>query len=480
MNTEILLPVPELKQALAGLNKLIGRKNTLPVLGHVRITRKNDGLVRLQGTDLDAHATYTLNNPQQGEVVDVLVPLEQLNKASKCSGSKDAVAIVCEDQNTRLRYHIAGSQVNQPIQPLPVGEWPSAPAITIPSTPLPVGFGEALRQAMACCSEDPSRAVLRGACLDARDAKAHYIIGTNGRFLYSANSFTFPMKEAVIVPDSKFINGSGLLDGDGCFMALQTGKKPGDIRHICIENGPWRFVTREIEGQYPNWKQVLPVVDASWTLVKLQPEALEQLLKVIPNLPGTDHENKTLRLRTAYNCLWVEGRGREDKDWTKIAISEVTITGKMKEITLNRDYLLPALRFGLSELAIQDELSPMVCSKEGKRMVIMPVRPMENAAAKPKQQTAPAAVPPVAEVKPVAEEKEPAMPKDNIKPEPVKPAETSLLSQIEQIRETVKNVVRDLTSLTDAAKQMERDKRAGEKEVETARSVLKKLQQVSI
>lgn len=38
----------------------------------------------------------------------------------------------------------------------------------------------------------------------------------------------------------------------------------------------------------------------------------------------------------------------------------------------------------------------------------------------------------------------------------------------------------DLTGLTDAVKQVEKDKRANEKELENARTVLKKLQQVTI
>ena len=61
-----------------------------------------------------------------------------------------------------------------------------------------------------------------------------------------------------------------------------------------------------------------------------------------------------------------------------------------------------------------------------------------------------------------------------------KPTEPSLLDQIEQVKESAKNLVRDLTGLTDAVKQAEREKRANEKEVETARAVLKKLQSVSL
>ena len=57
---------------------------------------------------------------------------------------------------------------------------------------------------------------------------------------------------------------------------------------------------------------------------------------------------------------------------------------------------------------------------------------------------------------------------------------TSLLDQIEQVKESAKNLVRDLTGLTDTVKQAEKDKRTNEKELENARAVLKKLQQVQI
>jgi DNA polymerase III sliding clamp (beta) subunit (PCNA family) len=487
MNTEIMLPVPELKQALGGLNKLVGKKTTLPVLSCVRISRQKNGLVTLQGTDLDGHATFTLNKTQPGEVVDVLVPLEQLNKACKCSGTTDPVALVCEGQSTKLRYFLGGCPLNLPVNPLLVDEWPPMPAITAPTTPLPPGFGEALKQAMACCSDNPTRQVLRGACMDSRDAKAHYVVGTNGQFLYSANSFTFPMKEAVIVPDSKFINGSGLLDDEPCFLSIQPGKKPTDVKHICFQNKQWQFVTREIEGQYPNWKQCVPTIGGSWTMVKLSPSAVEQLLTVIPNLPGKDTEHQAIRLCTGKNSLLVEGRNKEDEEWTSIAVADVTVTGKAKEICLNRDYLLPALKFGLVELAIDNELSPMVCSHVGKRIVIMPVRPSAPTtkveAPKPSPtpvapQTQPTTPPsPNAEAQP---ERKPEMTQTSSKPAP-KPAPSPLLiDQVETIKETLKNVIRDLTSLADSAKQAEKEQRASEKEVEAARAALKKLQQVQI
>ena len=72
------------------------------------------------------------------------------------------------------------------------------------------------------------------------------------------------------------------------------------------------------------------------------------------------------------------------------------------------------------------------------------------------------------------------MPRTATTPQAPKPATSpSLVEQVEKIKDSLKNVIRDLTSLADSAKQAEKEKRASEKEVEAARVTLKKLQQVS-
>ena len=108
-------------------------------------------------------------------------------------------------------------------------------------------------------------------------------------------------------------------------------------------------------------------------------------------------------------------------------------------------------------------------------MVIMPVR-LDTTPANTKTP------PPAANPQPSNEERKPDMPKETTKPEPIKTGESSpsLLDQIEQVKESAKTLVRDLNNLTDAVKQQEKDKRASEKELENARAVLKKLQQVTI
>src|SRR5207302_9637831 len=60
---------------------------------------------------------------------------------------------------------------------------------------------------------------------------------------------------------------------------------------------------------------------------------------------------------------------------TEVGFSGVEVTGKPVTVCLNRNYLLKALRFGLSEIQIQDALSPVRCTDQtGRQLVIMPIR----------------------------------------------------------------------------------------------------------
>jgi DNA polymerase III sliding clamp (beta) subunit (PCNA family) len=473
MNT-ITLPTSELKSALHGLGKIIGKRSTLPVLQHVRIS-KNDGKVTLQASDLDAFATYTMTLVQPGKSMEALVPYEQLSKASKCSKKED-VTMLSDGKNTRLRYYIAGNPIEQPVNGASVQEWPPAPNITAETTVMEPGFGGALRQAMECCSTDPSRVTLNGACLDANDAKAHYVVATNGRMLYAANTFHFNIKDHVIVPNSRFITGSDLLDAE-CSFAVQSGKKPDDAKHICLKNDRWEYIVREVQGKFPNWKQVLPVVNAGWTKVQLLPTAVDQLLKVIPNLPGRDGDTNTIRL-CLERMLRVEAKNKEDADWTKVSICEVDLIGKPKTICVNRDYLVPALKFGLTELAVLDDLSPMVAMKSGKVMVIMPVRPTAlttNAAPSPASPTP---------TTPEERKDMPRTPKIQTPTSENQPAQGSALKtvidQVEKMRESLKTMVQGFGDVTNALKLAEKEKKAQEKEIETVRASVRRIQSVSI
>jgi hypothetical protein len=268
---------------------------------------------------------------------------------------------------------------------------------------------------------------------------------------------------------------------DGCRLAVEPAAKGSGF--IRLSSDRWTFITRENEGPFPKWKDCVPAMTSPRTVIKLPAQAVKQLLEVLPHLPGNEVVNRIIRLKYESGQLKVEGRN-DKVEWSGVFIQDATITGKPVSLGLNREYLLMALKFDLTEIQIEGPLTPLVCLNGGRKMVISPVKLEFPPTIKPAPPTSTTATKP--EPKP-AEERKTEMAKAPITPtktEPQKPAEPSpipsLIDQVEQVKETLKNVIRDLTTLVDSVKLAEKEKRASEKEVEAARATLKKLQQVTL
>ncbi|SPE60371.1 hypothetical protein SBV1_410067 [Verrucomicrobia bacterium] len=52
-----------------GLNRVVGRKTTLPILQHLHLSRESEGKIHVQGTNLDAFVTYTAKEALPGPVL---------------------------------------------------------------------------------------------------------------------------------------------------------------------------------------------------------------------------------------------------------------------------------------------------------------------------------------------------------------------------------------------------------------------------
>jgi hypothetical protein len=488
MTPEITIPVAELKQALPGLSKLVSKSRTLPVLQSVRVQRDVQGNVSIESTDLDAHVTYRLKDTQPGEPAEVLVPLDALTRTAK--GSSETLVVIPDGKDkVRLRYHIGNSPVEQRISVVETKDWPLKPTITSPAVPLGPQFGPTLKEALQCASEESNRPVLHGAHVDVSDKQAHYIVGTNGRVLYAANSFCFDLKQSVTIPNLKILGWNGLFAAEGCTLAV-TNEPTQETQWLQLQSGPWTVTARQVAGVFPNWRNAIPAqVIAKGTNLKLSPAAIEQMLRAIPQLPGEDGDNSGVRLRMD-GQLFIESRHRDTKEWTSITVPEATITGDPVTVCLNRHYLAQALRYGLADVHIEDELSPLVFSQGGRRFVVVPLHPDGPTKKQPAKVEAATPPPPVTPSTPApaatatetstqAERKVVTKESKETKPEPQEPLKLAL-DRIESLRETLKNTLRDIGEVMDAVKAAEREKKTSFKEVESVRATLRSLQKVAI
>ncbi|MDB6140389.1 MAG: polymerase subunit beta [Verrucomicrobiaceae bacterium] len=84
--------------------------------------------------------------------------------------------------------------------------------------------------------------------------------------------------------------------------------------------------------------------------------------------------HRQIGLQAVNDELGFMGRSKSDAAWTRIRIHEAGIAGPGVTIFLNRNILVKALRFGLSNIDIIDVISPLRFSLGGRQMIVMPLR----------------------------------------------------------------------------------------------------------
>ena len=497
----IELPVAEWKTALTGLAKVISKRTSLPVLEHLRVTRTVAGAVTLQATDLDVTCTYQAAQPNAGEPCDFLVPFAPLNQAVK--GSKETVQLIAEtDGPVRLRTFIGASPMEQSFARLPVDEFPPAPVVTGRPVPLDEVFRDSLRQALDCCGEDYTRHLLHHVCVDTRYPEGHYLAATNGQHLFCANSFQFDLKEPVLIPDQPFLRWTKFME-DGVIELSVKPKGKIEGPWVQLKSGPWTFISKSCGDEFPTWKNAVPAPNSGRTRIQLDGGAVATLLAGVPRLPGGDALNRPVTLEIAGSTLVVKAKAKDAPDWTCLTVAGASSTGKPVNITLNRDYLLKALRFGLTTVEIEDDLSPLDFFEGGRRMIVMPVRPSEApvpASPKPAtpassnpspSETPVSATPSAPPVETSTEASKPTMPPTPTPPErgtrsvaPVngetQSAFAAVVTHLDGVKAKLRDVMTELNGTLTLLKTAEKEQRVSAKEVESVRATLRSLQRIQV
>jgi len=471
MNT-LTLTVSELKSVLSGLGKIIPRHG-IPILQHIRVIRDQAGIVTLHAMDLDCCASYRFPQPIEGPIMDFLVPFEPLNRILR--SAKGQVALMPSKLEVIVRTFVGQSPIDQRLETKPVEEWSPLPALTALPVPINAEAVKAIREAMDFASEDCTRMVLNSVHLDVTNPDAHYVVGTNGRALFSANSFKFPLAESVSIPTHKFWLWNGLPVQD-CTLTVQPPTKTEDVGWLKFQFADWTFTTKQQMGPYPNWRQVVP--NQFNLTLDFSEDSVTAVLLAVPNLPNSDEQNKPVTLRITKKQVFLEAHP------ASIPIPGVGINGNPVTIRFNREYLVQCLKIGLTTIELTDELSPLVFTKAGKRAVVMPLRNGEAPVTNAPTEEAPEPTP---QPQPANETPAPTSTKET--PMASNPTETNLtpesplkdvLKHLDDLKENLRDILRDIQHAYNLVKQAEKEKKATDKEIESVRAKLREIQAVKI
>jgi DNA polymerase III sliding clamp (beta) subunit (PCNA family) len=490
----ISIPISELKPVLAGLAKVVSNKSTLECLRCIRVDATPERTT-LMGTDLEVFARVALPEAKCEAPSSFLLPFERMQSIAR----RFPPATVLNIKPGRISCHLGNGQLNEPITAPKLEEFPEELAVATPPVPMPETFSRRFTEAMGCSSTDATRYVLNGIQLDVSGPEdaGHYLVATDGRHLFSANSFTLPVPESVIVPNHKLLLWRGLAD----LPWALAGEKKLNNTLVRITAGDWTLTLKTIEGNYPNWRQVVPHFRQHRTTVAL-PEG-HGFAKLVGGLPGGELKHSPVDLVIENGAVAV----KDTTGGSSIVLEGAKAKGPDIKIRLNRDYLTKAFDYGLTNIGIIDPMSALQFTCEGRQMVVMPVRvadvapPAEEPAdkqevsagstAEPTNQPAPSE--PQPERKPMTETNGhhtngAAAPHLNgaprsttpVTPAAEKPAIEAAIDKLDGFKTVFREALVGVTELSTLLRQAVRDQRAGEKEVQSVRQTLRSLQSVKL
>ena len=226
-----------------------GRGGALPVLSGVRMEVAGDRL-HVAGSDLDL--TIQVDVAVSGSADGVCVVPARL--AADIVRAMDPGAVTIEAGDDEVR--IASGRSHFAVRMLPAAEFPRLPApvadagVTLDAAEL----AEALRQVVRAASGDDARPILTGVLMTAEESNLRLVATDSYRLAVRDLAGTTVLREGqkVLVPSKALAELQRLLTAAEQ-VTLHLGEHDAGF-----EVGSVRLTTRLIEGEFPNYRQLIP------------------------------------------------------------------------------------------------------------------------------------------------------------------------------------------------------------------------------
>ncbi|MFD0895283.1 DNA polymerase III subunit beta [Luteolibacter ambystomatis] len=352
---------------LDGLQKVqhvVSTRTTLPILSNVLLVASN-GRLQFTTTDLDVGITGSVEAQIEREGATTLPAKRLVNIVRELPASEVEVSVdaknVASIQSGPSFFKIIGLSQDE-FPPLP--DFGGAKEFRIPQIVLRDG----LRKTSYAISTDETRYVLNGIFTSFREGKLTLVATDGRRLAMIENDLEFPASHEtdVIIPTKAVQELQRLLGEAGDVLVRLSDSQ------ISFTVGESLLVSKLIEGNYPNYRQVIP--GDSTERVPLNREAMLETVRRV-SLLSSDKSN-SVKLVFGENQIEVTanspdvGEARESMD--------VAYTGKAMQIAFNPDFLKAPLQNLDAEtvyLDLIDEMSPGVIRIDGSFLyVLMPMR----------------------------------------------------------------------------------------------------------
>lgn len=235
------------------VSKAMSSQSTIPVLSGIHIKVMSDGVI-FETTDLDIsikHIEEALIEKQGALVVPGKIFTEIIN-------SLPQTAITLEEEGDRL--YIKCDSLNFNITTLSSQDFPQFPQI-VPTNSLDLPTSiliDMVKRVGRAVSRDASRAVLSGINFEAKEGYLRLVATDSYRLAIAKEKIK--TKDNLSTPQEMQIIISGTILNEVCRLAAngETIKVGESENQIIFLFGSTTFISRKIEGNYPNFEQIVP------------------------------------------------------------------------------------------------------------------------------------------------------------------------------------------------------------------------------
>ncbi len=351
-------------EGLQQVQNVVSTRTTLPILSNILI-KADEGGLRLTATDLDVGVQGFIEATVE-KTGGTTLPARRLFSIARELPVADVSVEVTEKNVATIR---CGQYVTK-IVGLPQDEFPPLPKLetarefTIPQTILKDG----LKKTSYAISTEETRYVLNGVLLAFKDGKLT-IVATDGRrlALVDHEMEISPEEEISVIVPTKAVNElSRLLKDDGD-VKLRVAQN-----QISFELNQTLLVSKLIEGNYPNYRQVIP--GEAKERVSLERESFFDAVRRVALL--TSDKSNSIKLIFTKNNLDLQANSPEIGE-AKDSLA-IKYGGKDMTIAFNPEFVMAPLRNLVDDevfLDLIDEMSPGVLKTKGSFLyVLMPMR----------------------------------------------------------------------------------------------------------
>jgi len=356
----------ELLESLGVVTKALSSRTTLPILSGILLTAE-DGTIVLQSTDLEISIKHSVEAGVE-EGGSVVLPGRLLSEVVRSlpeaavkieTASFDQVKVVCGTSSFTLRS-------------LSPDDFPKFPevtpgkSVTIPTSVL----SSLVRKVSRAVSRDEARPILTG-ILVVMDGSTIRMVSTDSyRLAIAEAELPEPVEERIeVVVPGKALEEIPKLAGSAGSVSMGISEN-----QVVFEFGTSVYVTRRIEGSFPNYRQLVP--QDGETKVTVSRSEMEDAAKRVSLLA---QHNAPLRIKVSDSTLTLTAQTQDVGEASEDLM--VQTDGEPIEIAFNHAFLVDGLGSSDDEnltFVASSPLKPGVfrsAEGDGFTYLIMPVRP---------------------------------------------------------------------------------------------------------